>query len=557
MRRSGEARRRQRGHGVHRQGARADGAQLEARAGDGVVGLLGQRHVVLGQLDALGEQQPLRADALVRERGLHAVEHHALVGRVLVQHHQAVLAFAHDEHLAHLPQHAQAAEHALRREEHGIAGRGEGGACLEHAREAGLRRLPTCCRRASHQAHRLRHSNGERRPRVGHGRGAGREGRRGRGTQTTEASLPEPAAGAAGRPAEGLRPQLLSEHPCDRLVGGRAGGEAHLALLRVRVHVHLFGGQVHVQHARREPPRRDHAAVGERHGARERRVPHRPPVHEQVEVLCPRARPLRRAERCPNTQARALPLDALQRLVAEVGLRAREPVLGRQPLAHAPLVAEHVQPQLGVGQRHATAHVHDVAGLGLPGLQELPPRRHRMEQVAHADGGTGRAPHGLQGLHVPAMHAHAHALHVLGPPRGQLEPADRRDGGQRLAPKPQRLDVREIVERADLAGGVPLDGQRRVRGPHTVPVVVHHDAVHAALEDGDRDGRGPCVERVFQQLFHHAGRPLDDLARCDLVDQRVVQQPDARLGLTHGNPGTRGGLAPQRSRSLCPRVVGV
>ncbi len=50
----------------------------------------------------------------------------------------------------------------------------------------------------------------------------------------------------------------------------------------------------------------------------------------------------------------------------------------------------------------------------------------------------------------------------------------------------------------------------------------------AALAHLDADPLGARVERVLDQLLHHRGGPLDDLAGRDLVDQVVGQQADAR-----------------------------
>ena len=46
--------------------------------------------------------------------------------------------------------------------------------------------------------------------------------------------------------------------------------------------------------------------------------------------------------------------------------------------------------------------------------------------------------------------------------------------------------------------------------------------------DGHVDARGAGIDGVFHQLLDHAGRPLDDLAGGDLVDQGLGELTDGR-----------------------------
>src|SRR4029079_1736318 len=86
----------------------------------------------------------------------------------------------------------------------------------------------------------------------------------------------------------------------------------------------------------------------------------------------------------------------------------------------------------------------------------------------------------------------------------------------------------QILDAAQLGGRVARQGQARAVRRHAVAVVDDADQLAAAARDLDRDGVGPGVEGVLDQLLDHRGRPLDHLARRDLIDDRLRQDLDAR-----------------------------
>src|SRR4029078_1011151 len=88
---------------------------------------------------------------------------------------------------------------------------------------------------------------------------------------------------------------------------------------------------------------------------------------------------------------------------------------------------------------------------------------------------------------------------------------------------------------ADLAGRVALDGQPRVLGVHAFAVVFDADQPLAAAVDGDRDPRGPGVQRVLAQLLDDGGRALDDFAGGDLV-REIRSKP---VNFRHRFPDSR------------------
>ena len=60
----------------------------------------------------------------------------------------------------------------------------------------------------------------------------------------------------------------------------------------------------------------------------------------------------------------------------------------------------------------------------------------------------------------------------------------------------------------------------RSSGDHPDAVIGHPDQVLAAPLDRQVDPRRLGVDRVLEQLLDHARRPLDDLTRRDLIDDR-------------------------------------
>ena len=67
------------------------------------------------------------------------------------------------------------------------------------------------------------------------------------------------------------------------------------------------------------------------------------------------------------------------------------------------------------------------------------------------------------------------------------------------------------------------NASEQVVGRHPHAVVGDPDQVLAPPLDRQVDPRGPGVDRVLEQLLDDARRPLDDLARRDLVDDRRRQ----------------------------------
>ena len=136
--------------------------------------------------------------------------------------------------------------------------------------------------------------------------------------------------------------------------------------------------------------------------------------------------------------------------------------------------------------------------------------------------------------------------------RGEREPADAGDAGQRFAAKSHRRDGGQVFGFPDFAGGVPFEAEQGVVAAHAQAVVDHaHEAAPAGL-DFHRDARGLRIERVLDEFLHDAGRPLNHLAGGDLIGDLFGQQADA---VHCGGRVARAGKQVKAGRSWTARSI--
>src|SRR5271165_4317594 len=74
-----------------------------------------------------------------------------------------------------------------------------------------------------------------------------------------------------------------------------------------------------------------------------------------------------------------------------------------------------------------------------------------------------------------------------------------------------------------------LDGESEFLHFHPRAVVFHEDEIGAAIRHGDIDTVRARVERVLDQLFHGARRPLNHFAGRDPVDRALSEPADCHL----------------------------
>ena len=162
-----------------------------------------------------------------------------------------------------------------------------------------------------------------------------------------------------------------------------------------------------------------------------------------------------------------------------------------------------------------------MAELGGLAAQELTARRCVEVELGHLDRRTGGA-RGRLGLGGACAFGADHAA-MRRPARagGERQARHRGDRGERLAAEAHGGDRLEVFEAADLAGGVPREGERQVLARDALAVVLDLDAPRAAFVEGHRDRPCPGVEAVLEQFLQHRGGPLHDLARRYLAHEQL------------------------------------
>ena len=159
--------------------------------------------------------------------------------------------------------------------------------------------------------------------------------------------------------------------------------------------------------------------------------------------------------------------------------------------------------------------------------QELAADGRVEEEVLDLDARAGRAVPRSDGAEVAAVAGDLGAADFVRRPRLQRHLGDAADGGEGLPAEAEGADAEEIVRIVELAGGVAGEGQRQVVGVDAAAVVGDANQLDAALLHVHVDATGAGVEGVFEQFLEDAGRPFDDLAGGDLVDDQGRQLADA------------------------------
>ncbi len=178
-------------------------------------------------------------------------------------------------------------------------------------------------------------------------------------------------------------------------------------------------------------------------------------------------------------------------------------------------------------QRQPRERFGDMAHLGRRRSEELAAHGRVEEQVLDLDARAGRAVPRADGAEIAAVADDFGAAAFFGRPRLQRHLGDAADGGEGFAAEAEGLDAKEVVGVVELAGGVGGEGQRQVVGVDAAAVVGDADQLDAALFHVHVHAAGAGVDGVFEEFLEDAGRPFDDLAGGDLVDDQRRQLADA------------------------------
>jgi len=191
-------------------------------------------------------------------------------------------------------------------------------------------------------------------------------------------------------------------------------------------------------------------------------------------------------------------------------------------------LAAHDQLDVRTAQCDALDHPLQVLLLGRLTAQELAPRRYVEEQVAHLDGRALGVRHRLRRHRLLApVTRHLPAAVGLGGAGLQQQTRHGGDARQRLAAKTEAGHALQIVQGADLAGGMARQCQCQVFAVDAAAVVAHPHQASSAVFDVDFDPCGAGVETVLQQFLEHRRRPLDDFAGGDLIYQLGIERMDS------------------------------
>ncbi len=165
----------------------------------------------------------------------------------------------------------------------------------------------------------------------------------------------------------------------------------------------------------------------------------------------------------------------------------------------------------------------DVAQLCSIRLEKFSARRNTVENVGDADRRSCRQSRRLYVDQLPPREFDARAFGFRLVARLQQQSRHRSDRRQSFPAKPQRGNRKQIVGGFELARGVALKRQQRVVMRHSVAVVNHADHALAAHFHFNPNGFRSRIDGVFEQLFHHRRRPLDNFARRDFIRHRLRQ----------------------------------
>ncbi len=236
--------------------------------------------------------------------------------------------------------------------------------------------------------------------------------------------------------------------------------------------------------------------------------------------------------------------------------RGTDPLQRRGGRGHVGLPAVDHQPEGdgGVGQGVAEHRLTDQLPFPHRRLEELATGGGVIKEVAHGDAGAHGAGRRFD-RDLAALRVEAAPLQFVPGAGEDLQVGDGGDGGEGLPTEAQRADGLQVLQRADLAGGEPLQRQGEVGAGDTAAIVGDADEGEAAVADLHADGGGPGVQAVLDQFFDHRGGALDHLAGGDPLGDFGGKDLDSGLRDHRGGILPRGGLLDNAAPSPRMRLL--
>ena len=159
----------------------------------------------------------------------------------------------------------------------------------------------------------------------------------------------------------------------------------------------------------------------------------------------------------------------------------------------------------------------DVRLFRLERTQKRTPSRKIVEQIAHLQRRSRRHA-AIANLRMDsAVNDDFRSRIVLRTPCAEREMRYAGNGGERFAAKAHRLNPVDILNRPNLARGLPLRRHQRIVAPHAGTVVGNRNQLPASGCNRNINARRPGVQSIFQKLFDNRCRALDNLACGNLV----------------------------------------
>ena len=350
------------------------------------------------------------------------------------------------------------------------------------------------------------------------------------------------------------------------LVHFAAVTKAHFDLGGVHVHVHTRGVHVQVQRIDGLALAVQHVFIGAAGGVGEHLVAHKAAVHIAKLLVGPGAGGVGNAHAPPHPHLAARSARTIGPLAGAApvhGNGSRQKV-GTQHVGQAPVqrgellraqggagfgvVLQRRKVQVGAagaplldhfafvpdgktyvraGQGVAAYRFDAMRQLGGVGFEKFAARRGAVKQLFDLNRGALGARHRAQ---FAGAAIEQKGLGLAAGARQNGAVGNRIDGGQRLAAKAHGGHRLQVVQIADLAGGMALKSNRQLARQDAHAVVFHGNQAYAAGKQAHRHLACAGVQRVVHQFAHHRCGPLHHFACGNLADQRVGQFTDGAAG---------------------------